>query len=66
MSYPTRLKLFKAWAKAMEEGATVDKPDYGKNAGTTKRTPKFRMKSRRKRRRNRRRSRRLRKRVTNG
>lgn len=30
MSYPTRLKLFKSWAKAMEQGATVDKPDYGK------------------------------------
>jgi len=30
MSYPTKLKLFKAWAKAMEDGATVDKPNYGK------------------------------------
>jgi len=30
MSYPTKLKLFKAWAKAMEEGATVDRPNYGK------------------------------------
>jgi len=28
MSYPTTLKLFKAWAKAMEEGAKVDKPLY--------------------------------------
>lgn len=32
MSYPTKLKLFKAWAKAMEEGATVDKPNYGKTS----------------------------------
>jgi len=31
MSYPRTLKLFKAWAKAMEEGATVDKPNYGKS-----------------------------------
>jgi len=26
--YPRKLKLFKAWAKAMEGGATVDKPSY--------------------------------------
>ena len=32
MKYPQRLDLFKAWAKAMEEGATVDKPHY---RGTT-------------------------------
>jgi len=30
--YPTKLKLFKAWAKAMEEGATVDRPNYGKTS----------------------------------
>jgi len=30
VSYPTQLKLFKAWSKAMEQGATVGKPDYGK------------------------------------
>lgn len=27
-SYPTRKKLFTAWAKAMVEGSTVGKPDY--------------------------------------
>lgn len=32
MSFPRQLRLFKAWAKAMEEGATVDKPSY---RGTT-------------------------------
>jgi len=30
MTYPKQLKLFKAWAKAMEQGSTVDKPSYGK------------------------------------
>lgn len=30
--YPRQLRLFKAWAKAMEEGATVDSPHY---RGTT-------------------------------
>jgi len=29
-TYPSKLKLFKAWAKAMEDGANVDKPNYGK------------------------------------
>jgi len=28
MSYPKQLRLFKAWARAMEEGATVDRPSY--------------------------------------
>jgi len=28
MSFPKQLRLFKAWAKAMEEGATVDRPSY--------------------------------------
>jgi len=27
-SYPRKSKLFQAWAKAMVEGATVDKPSY--------------------------------------
>jgi len=30
MSYPRTVKLFTPWARAMVEGATVDKPDYGK------------------------------------
>jgi hypothetical protein len=29
-SWPSKLKLFKKWAKAMEEGAKMDTPDYGK------------------------------------
>lgn len=36
MSYPTKLHLFRKWAKAMEEGATVDRPDYGKKGRTTR------------------------------
>lgn len=27
-TYPKKLKLFKAWAKAMEQGATVGEPSY--------------------------------------
>jgi len=45
MSYPSRLKLFKAWAKAMEQGATVGKPDYsmrGKRKFHVKRRKKTR------------------------
>lgn len=33
MSYPTNLKKFRAWTKAMEQGATVRDPDYGKRLG---------------------------------
>lgn len=28
--YPKQVKLFVPWAKAMVQGATVDKPNYGK------------------------------------
>lgn len=35
MSYPTRLDLFRAWAKAMEQGATVKTPNYGKAASNS-------------------------------
>lgn len=35
MSHPKQLRLFKAWAKAMEEGAIVDKPSYRGTAGAT-------------------------------
>jgi len=42
MSFPRKLKLFRAWARAMEEGATVDAPDYGKRTTTTSRTSKTR------------------------
>lgn len=30
--HPKTLKLFRAWAKAMEEGAIVGNPDYGKKS----------------------------------
>lgn len=35
MSYPTKLHLFKKWAKAMEEGATVSTPKYPGTSKTT-------------------------------
>jgi len=54
--YPRTVKLFKPWAHAMVEGATVDKPNYGKKMGLMRR----RKKSRR-----RRRSRGIRKRLLN-
>lgn len=28
MSHPTRLDIFRAWSKAMEQGAIVGKPNY--------------------------------------
>jgi hypothetical protein len=30
MGWPSKLKLFRLWAKAMEQGAKMDTPDYGK------------------------------------
>lgn len=51
MSYPKRLKDFKAWAKAMEEGATVDRPSYGKTLNGPSRAGKPRKRPRRRRRR---------------
>jgi len=36
MSYPRTVKLFKPWAQAMVEGATVDKPNYGKTMRSRK------------------------------
>lgn len=62
MSYPTKLKLFKAWAKAMEQGATVSHPDYGKALAPTARRKRSR-KPKRSRRWRRRRS--IRKKVAN-
>jgi len=48
-SYPKTVKLFTPWAKAMVEGATVDKPNYGKT--TKMSSSKFRKKRRKRRRR---------------
>lgn len=48
--YPKRKDLFEAWAKAMVQGATVDKPNYGKTqSGSLKR--RFRSKTNQQRRR---------------
>jgi len=47
MSHPSRVRLFRAWAKAMEQGATVGTPDYTKSLsrgrsrrGKTRRGPR--------------------------
>lgn len=53
-SHPRRKDLFVAWSKAMVEGATVDKPNYGKTTQSKKshrhkRTRRSRITSRRKR-----------------
>lgn len=52
MSYPRTVKLFVPWSKAMVEGATVDKPDYGKKMTSSKRARSKRRKRRRKKRHN--------------
>jgi len=46
--YPKSVKLFRPWAQAMVEGATVDKPNYGKKTSSPSRTRKRRRKRRRK------------------
>jgi len=48
--YPSKLKNFKAWAKAMEEGATVGRPSYGQTPSGSPTRKASRKKSRRKRR----------------
>lgn len=50
MSHPRQLKLFRKWARAMEEGAIVDKPDYGKSLTATSKTKRRRTRRRRRRR----------------
>jgi len=52
--YPRKSKIFQAWAKAMVDGATVDKPSYPGTSvtSTTKKTKTFRRLRRRKRRKN--------------
>jgi len=55
--FPKRKDLFVAWAKAMVEGATVDKPNYGKTqSGSPRRRSKSGMNPQRRRRWRRRRS----------
>jgi len=43
-SYPSRLKEFKKWAKAMEEGAKVGNPAYGASSRKPRRSSKKRFK----------------------
>lgn len=50
MTFPKTLKLFRAWAKAMELNAKVDKPDYGKSLKGKKTFKRRRKRFRRKRR----------------
>lgn len=51
MSHPKQLKRFRAWAKAMEQGATVGNPDYSSNSKTSSTSRrKRRLKKRRRRR----------------
>lgn len=47
--YPKQLTKFRAWTKAMEANATVDRPDYGKNGSriTSKGSPTRRKRRRR-------------------
>jgi len=50
--YPRKVNLFIPWSKAMVEGATIDKPDYGKKStkkGRIGKTNRKRRKRRRKR-----------------
>jgi len=44
--HPKQLKLFRAWAKAMELGATVDKPSYSKTRTGSKKTARRRVRRR--------------------
>jgi len=48
--YPSRLKMFKAWAKAMEEGAVVGTPMYPKGSSPSGKTQSGRRKRPRRRR----------------
>lgn len=51
MSYPKTVKLFIPWSKAMVDGATVDKPNYGKTTRSSRTQSKVSRKKRRKKRR---------------
>lgn len=51
MSYPSKLKLFRAWAKAMEQGAQVGSPDYSSSGKMSSTSERKRRRKRRKRRR---------------
>lgn len=54
MGYPRSVNKFIPWSKAMVAGATVDKPDYGKNTlSSTKRSTPSRKRRRKRRRKSR-------------
>lgn len=57
MSFPRKVKLFRPWANAMVEGATVGEPDYGKKTSRIGSTATVRQTGRKRRRRKRRRRR---------
>jgi len=50
MSYPRQKDKFDAWHKAMVAGATVDKPNYGKNLKSNSQQARRRKRKRRKKR----------------
>lgn len=45
--YPRKVNLFKPWAAAMIDGATVDKPDYGKKTMRSSKSTQHRKRRRR-------------------
>lgn len=51
MSYPKSVSKFIPWSKAMVEGATVDRPDYGKKMTRSKKSSQHAGTTRRRRRR---------------
>lgn len=51
MSYPSKLKQFRAWAKAMEQGAQVGNPDYSSSGKMSSTSGRKQRRKRRKRRR---------------
>lgn len=49
--HPSKVQLFKPWAEAMVQGATVKKPDYGKKASKASSNAKTKRRRRRRKRR---------------
>lgn len=49
-SYPSKLKQFRAWAKAMEQGAQVGNPDYSSSGKMSSTSGRKRRRKRRRRR----------------
>lgn len=49
MTHPSRLDIFRAWAKAMELGAIVGKPNYGNKIGQMRNSSQLRKRKRKQR-----------------